>query len=121
MTSVVPIESDVTLGSYQVLDRWAKMMGVMTNQNKATSQAVGMLLMGVDLAIDNIRKCITPRPNEEKAKKRPKQLHGLQEVGIMESAWAQKFAGRFQFAGSSAHNDVGRSWIRGSMRKQPTQ
>ena len=58
---------DVTLGSCQVLDRWAAMMGITMDQDKAISQAVDMLLLGVDLAIDNIRKCITSKLNDAKA------------------------------------------------------
>ena len=66
--------SDFTLGSCQALDRWAAMMGIMMDQDKAISQAVDMLLLGVVLAIDNIGKCITSRLNEANAKKWSKQL-----------------------------------------------
>ena len=35
-----PKESDVTLGSYQVVDRWAKLMGITMNHGKATIHGV---------------------------------------------------------------------------------
>ena len=89
-----------------MVDRWVNMCGTTLGHNKAITRPVGMPLLGVDLATNNVITPSSTRTNAIKAVKWAKQLADKQAGGVVGIAWATKFAGRFQtrkFATRSEH------------------